>query len=140
MKTRIPIKVFKLDPTSYHIKCEAIVNGEKMILLIDTGASRTVFDMDLSSKFNHEVKEHSSVTSGVGSNEIKSYAAKIKSLQLGKLTIKNYESAFIDFTHIHAAYEMAGVNKIYGIIGGDILKKYKAIINYGSKTMTLEKK
>ncbi len=41
---RLPLEVIELDNLSYHILVEGEMNGLPCNLIIDTGASRTVFD------------------------------------------------------------------------------------------------
>jgi hypothetical protein len=40
-------------------------------------------------------------------------------------------------SHIHHAYTMAGVAKVDGILGGDILLKHNAVINYRKRVLLM---
>lgn len=141
MATRIKLDVFSLDKDGYHIKLNVLINGKIAHLILDTGASRTVFDKNTIHEFVPELDlvEHEATTSGVGSNELQSFSTIIKKLEIGNLMIRRYHCAVLDLTHVNMAYQMVGRPKVHGVLGGDILRKYKAKINYEAKTLTLGK-
>jgi len=141
MTTRIKLNIFSLDKDGFHIRMKVKINGKMADFILDTGASRSVFDINAVQEFLPEadLEKHGSTTSGVGSNELQSYSTIIKEFELGSLKIKKYHCAIIDLTHVNMAYEMVKRPKVHGVIGGDILKKYKAKINYETKTLTLGK-
>ncbi len=141
MATRIKFTVFNLDKDGFHVKLKVKINGKPAVLILDTGASRTVFDMNAVKDLLPDVdlEKHGEASSGVGSNELQSYSAIIRELEIGTLKIKKYHCAILDLTHVNMAYEMVGRPKVHGVLGGDILKKYKAKINYETKTLTLGK-
>lgn len=141
MATRIKLDIFSLDKDGYHIKLKVLINGKVANLILDTGASRTVFDKNTIHEFVPELDlmEHESTTSGVGSNELQSFSTIMKKFEIGNLLIRRYHCAVIDLTHVNMAYEMVGRPAVHGVLGGDILRKYKAKINYETKTLTLGK-
>ena len=139
MATRIKLDVFSLDKDGYHVRLKILLNGKEADFILDTGASRTVFDKNAVLEFLPEVDlmQHDSTTSGVGSNELESFSTIIKKLEIGSLLIRRYHCAILDLTHVNMAYQMVGRPKVHGVLGGDILRKYKAKINYETKTLTL---
>lgn len=139
MATRIKLDVFSLDKDGYHVRMKVLLNGKEASFILDTGASRTVFDKNAIHEFlpNIDLMEHDSTTSGVGSNELESFSAIIKTFEIGNLLIRKYHCAILDLTHVNMAYQMVGRPKVHGVLGGDILRKYKAKINYATKTLTL---
>lgn len=139
MATRIKLDVFSLDKDGYHVRLKILLNGKEADFILDTGASRTVFDKNAVSEFLPEVDlmKHDATTSGVGSNELESFSTIIKKLEIGSLLIRRYHCAILDLTHVNMAYQMVGRPKVHGVLGGDILRKYKAKINYEKKTLTL---
>lgn len=141
MATRIKLNVFSLDKDGYHIRLKVLLNGKEADFILDTGASRTVFDKNAVAEFLPEadLEKHDARTSGVGSNELESFSAIIHKLEIGNLLIKKYHCAVLDLTHVNMAYQMVGKPKVHGVLGGDILRKYKAKINYHTKTLILGK-
>ena len=44
MKTTIPFKIIKIDDEGFHLLIKVYINKKVAHLLIDTGASKSVFD------------------------------------------------------------------------------------------------
>jgi hypothetical protein len=56
-------------------------------------------------------------------------------LHIGQLHIKNIEVTVLDLSTINIAYRQMNHPEVLGVIGGDILMKYKAVIDYGKKQL-----
>jgi hypothetical protein len=65
-----------------------------------------------------------------------SSTAIIENIRIGDLLISNLEVAVLDLSTINIAYRQLNHPEVLGVLGGDILMKYKAVINYGKKTIT----
>ena len=50
----------------------------------------------------------------------------------------NYEAAVLNLKHVNQTYEKLKLAPVEGILGGDILLKYKATINYDTRELVLE--
>ena len=63
-------------------------------MIIDTGASRTVFDKTRIKKFvkTKAEKIEDKLSTGLGTSTMESHEVKIKILGIGKLKIKNYKT------------------------------------------------
>jgi predicted aspartyl protease len=135
----IPIKLLKLED-GYHLLVNIRVNGKSARLLIDTGASKTVFDKERIAQFLSEDKfeKHDKLSTGLGTSSMKSHLAVIENITLGKIGIKNYKTVVIDLSHVNVAYAQMKQKPIDGVLGSDILKKYKAVIDYGNKVLKLQ--
>lgn len=135
----LPLKILNVDKQGYHIFVKAKVNGKSANLLLDTGASQTVFDANRIGKFaeqkNMQMNDHTST--GLGTNSMQSHTIVIKKIQLGELQIKNYELFLLDLSHVNETYEKLNYKALDGVIGGDILMEYKAQIDYKTKTLKL---
>lgn len=138
MLTIIPIKILKLDD-GFHLLVNIRINGKPARMLIDTGASKTVFDKNRISRFLKEEKfeTHDKLSTGLGTSDMKSHLVVIKRLNIGKLEIKNYISVVIDISHVNVAYSQMKQKPIDGVLGSDILKQHKALIDFGKKSMRL---
>jgi len=138
MKTKIPIKILRLDD-GFHLLLSVHVNGMLARLVLDTGASRTVFDKTRIKKFlkQEKIKSHDKLSTGLGTNEMKSHLVRIVKMEIGKLKIKNYKSVVMDLSHVNNAYSLMKQKPIDGVFGSDILKKYKAVIDYGRQQLYL---
>lgn len=141
MATRIKLTVFPLDKGAYHVKLKVKINGKPADLILDTGASRSVLDRNSIKDFlaESEIQSNQMPASSASSNDLQCHIGTLKELEIGSLKIKKYQCAIMDLTHVNMAYEMVKKPKVHGILGSDILKKYKAKINYETKTLTLGK-
>ena len=108
------------------------INGMEANFLIDTGASRSVFDPTVITRFveNPQFEKKIGITAGVGGSDLDSSTFVIGSLSFGDIEIKNYEAVALDLENVHETYQKLGLPAIDGILGGDLLYKLKATINY----------
>ena len=134
----IPLKLINLQDDGFHLLVEIVVFKEKHFAVVDTGASRSVFDKGL-------IEQHLSQTLHV-SEEINAATlftttatiqATIPDLKIGSLKIKSYETVAFDLQSVSETYQQFGHPPIMSIIGGDILMQYKAVINYDKLTLRL---
>lgn len=140
MISTIPFKVLKIDADGFHLMIKLKINGKPANLIIDTGASKTVFDIKRIEKFVGAKKfdTHDKLSSGLGTNTMQSQLTKLDKINIGKIEIKNYDTILLDLSHVNNSYEQAGLKAIEGVLGSDILLKYKAVIDYDKKEMKLK--
>ncbi|MCK5776930.1 MAG: retropepsin-like domain-containing protein [Bacteroidales bacterium] len=137
MITKIPLQLINLKGDGFHLALIALINHKKAFLILDTGASRTVFDINRMSNFSEDLEYqlNEEKSTGLGTNTMESNVFMMDSFGMGDMEIKNYEAVAIDMTHINQTYEMLKMSPIDGVLGGDIMMDFKANIDY--KTMTL---
>ena len=116
---------------------KGLIHGKEANFLIDTGASRSVFDPKTITNFIDDVqfKKKEGLTAGVGSSDLESATFKIDVITVGDLEIHDYEAVALDLENIHEMYSKLNLPRIDGIIGGDLLKRHKAVINYRNKKL-----
>lgn len=138
---RIPLKIIPIDNDGYHLMVNAKINNKKANLLIDTGASRTVFDKNKINAFikdtKYEIEKNEKLSTGLGTNSLQSEALVMDEFKLDKIRIKNYPAIILDMMHINQSYSRLDLPYIDGVLGGDLLNKYKAVINYNKKHLKL---
>jgi len=135
----IPIKKIKVEHGGVHLCVSMKINGKNARMILDTGASRSVFDYHIMKKFvsSPEIIESEILSAGIGTTTMKSHFITFAKLQLGKRTIENYNAVLLDLEHVNTAYTKAGIKKIDGILGGDILLSFKAIIDYSKMELKI---
>lgn len=140
-KYNIDLKLIRIDKNGCHLSLSGKINGRKANLIIDTGASQTVFDKNRIGLFlgHEEFEKVHSLSSGLGTSSMESHLVKVPGLMIGDLEIKNEKMVLLDLSHVNQSYEMMNKKPIDGVIGGDILKKYRAVIDYPRKKLTLVK-
>lgn len=116
--------------------------GKKILFLIDTGASKSVIDQSfIETNFpNRKIKETTHQTTGLGANIPNSSFIRMQRVQLGDIKIGSVQFALLDLDVVNSAYSMAGLEKVEAIIGGDVLKKYKCVIDYNNEILILNSK
>jgi len=142
MFTKLPLEIVSIEDEGFHIITASKVNGDGARLLIDTGASRTVFDIERITLFPgidpKVFKKLEKLSSGLGTNTMESFTIILGEFRLGDLLLTDFETVLIDMSHVNKSYEMLGMPAIDGVIGGDILAEYNAVLDYGRKQMQLE--
>jgi hypothetical protein len=141
LKYKIPVNIIKLDEKSFHLLIEVKINGLPVNVLIDTGASRTVFDkslpgVKLKAKSRKDPEEIHSA--GIMAGSIDSQVAVVKSFKLGKLKLHKYKVILIDLDNINQLYLKATGKQIHGLLGSDFLLDMNAIIDYSKAYLILK--
>ena len=139
MKIKIPLTIIELEDDNYHLIVSShFFDSTLGHWVIDTGASKTVFDKNLTAKYNlSEELPHKVNTAGIRGVCMESDLAEIKEVSWGKLKVKNFKVALIDLSTVNKIYSMAANLNICGLLGSDFLMKYNAIINYKKRRITL---
>jgi hypothetical protein len=136
----VPLKLINLNDDGFHLLLEIIVFGSKYLAVIDTGASRSVFDkrfIEDNSKEITEAEDSDATTLFTTSATIQAVLPKLK---IGKLTIKNYPAVALDLETVNNAYALLGHPRVIAIIGSDIFYSYHAKINYKKLKIFLSQK
>jgi len=130
---------FKLQKTfSNHFVIKAKVNGTKGRFIVDTGASNSCVGLEEIDLFNLSLEETDKKAAGAGSTNIKTQIASNNTLTIKRFKIAPLTLVVIDLSHINTALIEHKTTPINGIIGADILKKYKGIIDYNYKVLYLK--
>ncbi len=135
----IPLEILNLHEDGFHLLVEVVVYGKPFKAVLDTGASKTVFDK--TTLLEHTVEEDllasDKLSTGLGTNTMESFTIKITDFSIGNFHIPELEATVLDLSSINHAYETMELQRVIGVIGGDILMKNKAVINYGNLTLSL---
>lgn len=126
----VPLTLINLNDDGFHLLVEITVFGSKYWAVVDTGASRSVFDkgfIELNSADSVTAEENNATTLFTTSATIQAVIPKLK---VGKLTIKNYPAVALDLGTVNDAYTQLGHPRVIAIIGSDIFYRYHAKINY----------
>ena len=135
----IPLILISLQDDGFHLLVEIVVFGQKLFAVVDTGASRSVFDKTFVKEHLKEL-EHSEETQATTLFSTSStLQAIIPAIKIGSLLLKDYETVALDLETVNQAYENLGHPPIIGIIGSDLLLKYQAVINYKKMKLFLYK-
>ena len=129
------VKLIFLETKHYLI--EAKVNGVSGSFILDTGASSSCICASLENNFKiiskQTIEKASSATSKISNTKI----SKNNTIQIGKWENKTNLITF-DMSHINNALSQKKIDQIDGIIGADVLKKSKSILDYKSNKLYLK--
>lgn len=136
----IPLTLINLNDDGYHLLAEIKAYNVKRWAVIDTGASRSVFDKNF-------IEEHSEPLATVESSDATTLfstsvtiQAVIPKLKIGKLKIRDYCTVALDLQTVNDAYKVLGHPPIIAIIGSDIFHEYQARINFKKLRLLLSTK
>jgi predicted aspartyl protease len=137
-KTRVRLEIHSVDD-GWHICLPIRMNGIPCTMLLDTGASRTVLDLNSTFLYTSEKPQliENKLSAGLGTTDMQSYSLQLNSMQIGKIELNNYECIVLDLNVLNSSYEMLGINKVVGIIGTDLLLQFNATLNLSARTLTL---
>lgn len=136
---KLPLELLNLQDDGFHLLVEVVVFGHPFNVVLDTGASKTV--LDKTSVENHiasgDLLSTDKLSTGLGTNSMESFILHLPAFHIGKLKIENFEAAILDLSSISMAYENLQLPPVIGVLGGDILQQYKAVIDYHSLLLKL---
>jgi hypothetical protein len=134
----IPLHIIELEHENYHILIEGrFGDGTPASWIIDTGASKTVLDSNLTDYYekiesDNDEDYHSA---GINQETTETKVGKISLLCFDEIMIKQLKVALINLKHVNEIYTKYTNYQIAGLIGGDILMKYNCRIDYRKKTI-----
>jgi hypothetical protein len=139
MKKKVPFKIIEIENDGFHPILKAKVNGKSIMLVIDTGASRTVIDsMCLKGLTPIINKTHEPFAAGVNATQFAVQPFLVPLVAMGEVKLKNVEIFGTDLSQLSDLYEkMTGI-RIGGLLGCDLLKKYSVKLNFNSNVMSFE--
>lgn len=128
----IPLQLVELESNNYHILIEATFpNKIKGKFAIDTGASKTVFDLNQTELFELSKNPLEEIhSSGISESQIETKLGTIPLITISDIEFSDWQVALIDLQHINTLYQQFTSDKLVGLIGSDFLVKYSAIIDY----------
>ena len=132
----MPVKIISLDTNSFHLFITAEISGVERDILIDTGASRTVFDRQYLMEDNAANAENDIQSAGIGAEKLDISLGLLPCLRIGMWEIYDMPVAGMDFSNINEWYSRFTHFNIAALIGSDFLLKYKAVINYGNSSIS----
>lgn len=141
MKHKVRVDIRQIERKNYHLFINLEVNGTHCRLLIDTGASKTVFDTERVLRFTeaHKIEHHELKSVGLGVSDMETQMATLKNICVGKLKIRKMQVAILPIAHVNQTYNQLKLPEIDGVLGSDFLMKYKAVLDYNKAILRLEK-
>ncbi|WP_010517683.1 retropepsin-like aspartic protease family protein [Croceivirga radicis] len=134
--TRTPLRLTATN----HFEISAKINGITGRFILDTGASNTCIDTDKLTYFDLKSEASDIKAAGAGAIDMETLISTKNKITIGNWTYKKLSIVVFDLTHVNTALINHNALPVDGIIGADILKKGKAIIDYDKKCLFLKKR
>ena len=129
----VKLKLLKTN----HYLLKACINGVEGKFILDSGASSSCICLSLENKFKISSKKNKIKASSATSNMEDTRLSKNNTSKIGKWR-STINLVSIDMTHINRVLSEKETESVYGIIGADVLKKSKALIDYESNKLYLK--
>lgn len=121
-----------------HFEIKATINGHKGLFILDTGASSSCLGFEAIERFKLNVEDSEIKAAGAGAVNMDTKMAIKNRVKIGKWRSHNMPLILFDLTHVNEALTNHNAKPVDGIIGADILKSGKAIIDYDKKYLYLK--
>ena len=134
--TRVPLVITATN----HFEVVAKINGITGRFILDTGASNTCVGFDKIEHFNLTSKASKIKAAGAGATNMATLISTKNELEIGNWKKKKLKIVLFDLVHVNEALTAHKALPVEGIIGADVLKKAKAVIDYGKSCLYLKLK
>jgi hypothetical protein len=138
---KISLIIAEIEGGGKHILVKSRINGTRAFLLIDTGASNSIFDKNfhIFDTQNFEVIGGNASSSSFNSDIEEFYTGEEIKLSMGFFRVILENPIFTQFGHVNTLYKSMGLPSIAGILGSDFLVEYNATLDFPNKQLTLRK-
>ncbi|MBC8147722.1 MAG: aspartyl protease family protein [Bacteroidetes bacterium] len=140
MIVTIPFDILKIENDGFHLLICGEICNIPVNMIIDTGASKTVFDLDFIEKVfeNKDIIPNEKESVSLSQSNVKSSQTIIPSFKIGELKFLDFNATLLDLSQINKSYREMGFPYINGILGSDLLVGRNAIINFKEKLLLLD--
>ena len=121
-----------------HFEIKASINGKKGLFILDTGASNSCVGFEGIETFNLDAEISEIKAAGAGAIDMETQMSKKNKIKIGKWRHNKAVLVLFNLTHVNTALTNHDSKPVDGIIGADILKKAKGIIDYQKKYLYLK--
>lgn len=132
--TKIKLKLTKTN----HFEIKATINGVKGLFILDTGASSSCVGFEAVKTFKLKAKDSEIKAAGAGATDMLTQISQKNNLKIGRWKKDKVALVLFNLTHVNKALTTHNSQPVDGIIGADILKKGKGIIDYEKKYLYLK--
>ncbi|MCM4169252.1 hypothetical protein KCTC52924_00685 [Arenibacter antarcticus] len=121
-----------------HFEINVTINGIVGLFILDTGASNTCIGIDKIDFFKLNSKDSKIKAAGAGATEMLTKLSTKNKIEIGSWIKEKHKIVLFDLVHVNEALTSHQAMPVDGIIGADILKKGKAIIDYKKTRLFLK--
>lgn len=125
---------------SGHLLVEVHVNGVAGLFILDTGAGGTVVDLAKAEELNliHEKDDTTFTGAGAGGQGLEVCPSSGNTIEIGNYIRRDFTISLMSLLHVSESLNKLGAEEeVTGVIGVDLLKPAKAIIDYSRMMLYL---
>ena len=121
-----------------HFEVKATINSVEGKFILDTGASSTCVDFSRVKFFKLFARNSDVKAAGAGATDMLTQVSENNKLELGDWLEPDADVVVFDLSHVNAALLNHKATEVDGIIGADVLKEGRAVIDYKQKALYLK--
>ncbi len=121
-----------------HLELVAKINDIEGNFILDTGASSTCVGIDAIEHFDLLSEDSDIKAAGAGATNMLTQISQKNRIEIKSWKKKKVDLVLFDLRHVNKALEEHNAERVHGIIGADILKRGKAVIDYKNKALYLK--
>ena len=133
---RIALK--KLKTGHYHLSLK--INNKRGDFILDTGASTSCIGFENIAHFILESEDSDIKAAGAGAIDMETKIAKGNRVNIGGVEYANIDLILFDLSHVNNALAQVEEKRVHGILGADLLKRMRAVIDYGRNCLYIKQK
>ena len=133
--TAIPLRRTNTE----HFEVDANLNGVAGRFILDTGASNTCVGFEGIETFRLQSETSEIKAAGAGAVDMETLISTKNTLEVAGWKKKKLKIVLFDLSHVNQALTAHKAIAVDGIIGADVLRKGKAIIDYKKSRLFLKK-
>jgi predicted aspartyl protease len=130
------IKLNRINTNHYEVKAK--INGVEGSFILDTGASTSCVGFEAKKIFNLKTKDSAIKAAGAGAVNMDTQISKSNKVRIGKWSKQRVALVLFNLDHVNTALTQHEAEPVHGIIGADILRKGKAVIDYDKNCLYLK--
>jgi len=130
------VEVELSENTAKQFEVEAEINGEPLLLIVDTGASHTIFSRDRIEELGLDLEKTQVEFSGIGKKQ-RLYSTEITDLRIGGASTGPISIFAADLSHLQKMLRGTGSRAPDGLVGSDFLTRWSAILDVKYSTLFL---
>ena len=117
---------------SGHYQAMAQVDGQRLSLIIDSGASTSILDNASAVRLGLSLRRSRTRVSGLGAPAQRALSGRLDDVRLGALRLDSLPVVVLDLSHVNQSLRDEGIELADGVIGADFLSERGAVFDFTS--------
>lgn len=120
-----------------HYSISGLAEEVTLDLIVDTGASHTLLDIARVDRFGIRTGDTGSQATGLGYSNQSVETGRLANVEVGVVRIDTMQVTIVDLSQVNRVLDGMGDARVDGILGSDALTAWRAVIDYGSRSLYL---